>query len=389
VLSTDAGDDMYLNVYNSSLTLNNADESASAALQAESGQISETLDNPYTVNYGSGYGTYVIGRAVETFAGSEINVGTYATIFTGGSATYTALEAGQTYELKNHAGETTAVYEAAEDKVTTIHSDTFGFMAHQNSNTITLEKGTVVDSGYATFLVKTGSSNQVLTATIDDTVITNGGVLIQVMDNDDATTGGMMSTDDPLNTNGGSQNFKPYHTENAGFDNNIATADSEVQTFTFTNGSYTGNIYNASGSGGLEGNTLKVTFGSGATYSGAIASTSAIHVTYEGSVLVKENGGFAFDNWEEACAFANEYQNTYFTINEYWSIGQVANYVNDNAANVIDIMLEDGAVWQVTGTSLIHSLTISGDSSVIIPEGVVLTVNGTAYTDCVLTADSL
>ena len=389
VLSTDAGDDMYLNVYNSSLTLNNADESASAALQAESGQISETLDNPYTVNYGSGYGTYVIGRAVETFAGSEINVGTYATIFTGGSATYTALEAGQTYELKNHAGETTAVYEAAEDKVTTIHSDTFGFMAHQNSNTITLEKGTVVDSGYATFLVKTGSSDQVLTATIDDTVITNGGVLIQVMDNDDATSGGMMSTDDPLNTNGGSQNFKPYHTENAGFDNNIATADSEVQTFTFTNGSYTGNIYNASGSGGLEGNTLKVTFGSGATYSGAIASTSAIHVTYEGSVLVKENGGFAFDNWEEACAFANEYQNTYFTINEYWSIGQVANYVNDNAANVIDIMLEDGAVWQVTGTSLIHSLTISGDSSVIIPEGVVLTVNGTAYTDCVLTADSL
>ena len=389
VLSTDAGDDMYLNVYNSSLTLNNADESASAALQAESGQISETLDNPYTVNYGSGYGTYVIGRAVETFAGSEINVGTYATIFTGGSATYTALEAGQTYELKNHAGETTAVYEAAEDKVTTIHSDTFGFMAHQNSNTITLEKGTVVDSGYATFLVKTGSSDQVLTATIDDTVITNGGVLIQVMDNDDATNGGMMSTDDPLNTNGGSQNFKPYHTENAGFDNNIATADSEVQTFTFTNGSYTGNIYNASGSGGLEGNTLKVTFGSGATYSGAIASTSAIHVTYEGSVLLQETSGFAFDNWEEVCAFANEYQNTYFTINEYWSIGQVANYVNDNAANVIDIMLEDGAVWQVTGTSLIHSLTISGDSSVIIPEGVVLTVNGTAYTDCVLTADSL
>ena len=40
-------------------------------------------------------------------------------------------------------------------------------------------------------------------------------------------------------------------------------------------------------------------------------------------------------------------------------------------------------------TSLIHSLTISGDSSVIIPEGVVLTVDGTAYTDCVLTADSL
>ena len=388
VLSTDSGDDMYLNVYNSRLTLNNADESAAAALQEDGGQISETLDNPYTVNYGSGYGTYVIGRAVETFAGSEMNVGTYATIFTGGSATYTALEAGQTYELKNHAGEVTATYEATEDKATVIHSDTFGFMAHQNSNSITIEKGTVVDSGYATFLVKTGASNQTLTATIDDAVIKNGGVLIQVMDNDDATNGGMMSADDPLNTNGGSQNFIPYHTESAGFDNSIATADSEVQTFTFTNGAYTGNIYNASGSGGLEANTLKVTFGSGATYSGAIASTSAIHVTYDGSLWVKENGGFAFDNWEEACAFAGEYQNTYFTINEYWGIGQVANYVNDNAANVIDITLTDGAVWEVTGTSLIHSLTISGNSSVIIPEDITLTVNGTDYTGCTLPAGS-
>ena len=388
VLSTDAGDDMYLNVYNSSLTLNNADETAAAALQAEDGQISETLDNPYTVNYGSGYGTYVIGRAVETFAGSEINVGTYATIFTGGSATYTDLEAGQTYELKNHAGETTAVYEATEDKVTAIHSDTFGFMAHQNSNSITLEKGTVVDSGYATFLVKTGSSSQVLTATVDDTAITNGGVLIQVMDNDDATNGGMMSTDDPLNTNGGSQNFKPYHTETAGFNTDQATADGTVQTFTFTNGTYTGNIYNASGSDGLNGNTLNVTFGAGSQYSGAIASTSAIHVTYDGSAWIRENGGFAFDDAETAAAFAEQYQNTSFTINEYWSIGQVANLVNDNGANAISITLTNDAVWQVTGTSLISTLEIQDQAQVVIPAGTVLTVGGTAYTDCVLTADS-
>ena len=389
VLSTDAGDDMYLNVYNSSLTLNNADESAAAALQAEGGQISETLDNPYTVHYGSGYGTYAIGRAVETFAGSEINVGTYATIFTGGSAIYTALEAGQIYELKNHVGETTAVYEASEDKVTAIHSDTFGFMAHQNSNTIVLEKGTVVDSGYATFLVKTGHSNQTLTATIDDSTITNGGVLIQVMDNDDATNGGMMSMDDPLNTNGGSQNFKPYHTETAGFNTAQASSDGTEQTFTFTNGTYTGNIYNASGSDGLNGNALNVTFGAGAQYSGAIASTAAIHVTYDGSVLVKENGGYAFDNANEAADFAAQYQNTSFTINEYWSIGQVANLVNDNGANAINVILTDDAVWQVTDTSLVSPVTIQDQAQVIIPAGIVLTIGGTDYTDCMLTVDSL
>ena len=387
VLSTDAGNNMALNIYNSSLTLNNADESASAALQAEGGQISETLDNPYTVNYGSGYGTYVIGNASETFAGVQVNVGTYATIFTGGSAIYTSLEAGKTYELKNSAGETTATYEATEDKVTKIHSDTFAFMAHQDRNNITVENGTVVDSGYATFLVKTGSSNQALTATVDNAVITNGGVLIQVMDNDDATNGGMMSTDDPLNTDGGSQNFKPYHTEEAGFNTSEASSDSTVQQFAFTNGSYTGNIYNASGSDGLNGNTLNVTFGTDSQYSGAIASTSAIHVTYDGSVMVKENGGYAFDNAEEAASFAAQYQNTSFTINEYWSIGQVANLVNSNGANAINITLTDDAVWNVTGTSLITSLSISGDAKVVIPAGVTLTVGDTVYTDCVLTAD--
>ncbi len=389
VLSTDAGDDMYLNVYNTSLTLNNADESAAAPLQAEGGQISETLDNPYTVNYGSGYGTYVIGRAVETFAGAEINVGTYATIFTGGSATYTALEAGRTYELKNHQGETTAEYTAAEDKVTEIHSDTFGFMAHQNENSISVEKGTVVDSGYATFLVKTGASNQVLTASVDDAQITNGGVMIQVMDNDDATNGGMMDADDPENTNGGSQNFKPYHTEDAGFNTDAASASGTVQTFTFSNGDYTGNIYNASGSDGLEGNTLNVTFGEGTTYSGAIASTAAIHVTYDGSQAVKANGGYAFDDEETAAAFAEQYQNTSFTIEEYWSIGQVANLVNDNGGNAVNVTLTGDAVWNVTGTSLIASLTIEEDAQVVIPEGTVLSVNGIEYTDCILTAQGI
>ncbi len=389
VLSTDAGTDMALNVYNTTLTLNNADESAAAPLQAEDGEISQTLDNPYTVNYGSGYGTYAIGNAVETFAGATINAGTYATIFTGGSATYTALEAGETYALTNAAGESTATYTATEDKATEIHSDTFGFMAHQGGNAIAIEKGTVVDSGYATFLVKSGSSNETLTATVDDATITNGGVLIQVMDNDDTTNGGMMDADDPENTNGGSQNFKPYHTEDAGFNTDAASAGSTAQTFAFTNGTYTGNIYNASGSDGLEGTALNVTFGIGAEYTGAIASTSAIHVTYDGSVALKANGGAAFDNAEEAAAFAAQYQNTSFTIEEYWSIGQVANLVNDNGANTVNVTLTDDAAWNVTGTSLVESLTIGDDAQVIVPEGVTLTVSGVEYTNCTLTAQDL
>ena len=53
-----------------------------------------------------------------------------------------------------------------------IHSDTFGFMAQQNENSITIEKGAAADSAYAAFLVKTGASNQVLTASVDDALHT-------------------------------------------------------------------------------------------------------------------------------------------------------------------------------------------------------------------------
>ena len=388
VLSTDAGSNMYLNVYNTSLTTTNADESA-YPLQEEGGQITETLDNPYTENYGSGYGTYAIGNAVETFAGATINVGTYATIFTGGTGIYTALEAGETYELLNSAGEVTATYEAQEDKATVINSDTFGFMAHQDSNKIVLEKGTTVNSGYATFLVKSGSSNETLTAEIDDAVLNNGGVLIQVMDNDDATNGGMMAADDEANTNGGSQNFIPYHEEETGFFEGEASADSSQQNFTFNNGEYNGNIYNASGSDGLQGTALNINLGSGAVLNGAAAATSAVHVTYDGSVQVKENGGAAFDDAQEAEKFAEEYQNTYFTIDEYFSMGHVANMIHDNGANSIQMTLSGDAVWNVTGTSLITSLTAEGDAQVVVPAGVILTVGEKEYTDCVITAETL
>ena len=108
------------------------------------------------------------------------------------------LEDGQTWKLKNSAGETAATYNSSEDKGITIHSEAFGFIAHQNDNSIILEKGTVLNSLYTTFLVRSRSSNETLTATIDDAKNTNGVVLTQVVDNDDATNSGMINADDEL-----------------------------------------------------------------------------------------------------------------------------------------------------------------------------------------------
>ncbi|MBQ3981853.1 MAG: hypothetical protein II631_07390, partial [Treponema sp.] len=97
----------------------------------------------------------------------------------------------------------------------------------------------------------------------------------------------------------------------------------------------------------------------------------------------------AFDGADETTAFAEQHQNTSFTINEYWSIGQVANLVNDNGANTVNVTLTGDAVWNVTGIPLIASLTIEEDARVIVPDGITLTVNGVDYTGCTLTADSI
>ena len=130
VLSTDSGSNMKLNVVNTTMDLTGSDK----IMQADGTYQDENGDpNPYTTR--SGYGTYVIGNADEQFLGVTMNVGTYGSIFTGGSGTYTNLEAGQTYELLDANGEVTEVYEATEDKVTTINSDTFGFMSHQGTDT--------------------------------------------------------------------------------------------------------------------------------------------------------------------------------------------------------------------------------------------------------------
>ena len=389
VLSTDSGSNMYLNIYNTSLTLMNVDESAAAPLQEDGGEISTTNDNPYTTTAGSGYGTYVIGNAVETFAGATLNVGTYGSIFTGGSATYTSLESGTTYTLSSATGEDDITYTSSVTKVTTINSDTFGFMIHQSANYITIEKGTIINSGYATFLVKSGSSNETVTATIDDATITNGGVLIQIMDNDDATNGGMMGTEDDANTNGGNMNFYPYHAENEGFNTDEAENDGSVQSFTFSNGDYTGNVYNASGSdnsnyGPLDATTLELVIESTATLTGAVASTAAIHVTYEGSQVVLANGGDAYDTIEDAAEIL-EYQNTYFTIDEYYSIGQVANLINYNGGNDINVTVN--GTWYVDGTSVISSL--SGTGTVVIAEGVSLTIGTVTITTGEYTSEEI
>ena len=410
ILSTDSGSNMKLNVVNSTMDLTGNDK----IMQADGTYKDENGDpNPFTKR--SGYGTYVIGSADEQFLGVTMNVGTYASIFTGGSGTYTNLEAGKTYELMDANGEVSETYEAAEDKATVINSDTFGFMSHQGEDTINLEGGTEVNSGYASLLIKNTQGDTTVNVSDGATLNSDNGILMQVMDNDDSTTG--------MNTE--TFSFNTTHEEPAGWpseNGNISTemsSDSEtteagdmegmigadgnmgggdmgappegmppeggpggpggpggeggssgpvVNHLNVTGTELTGDIYNGSGYYGQTAAGIEVNLGKDAVLNGAAAQTETIHtdaINYTSKVL------------PEGTSAEDAGQLTSFTIAEYYNIGHVANRFYNNGDNTLVMNLTDNAVWNVTGDCLLSSLTIGDDAVVEAQNGTLeMTVDG-------------
>lgn len=368
VVSTDAGKNMLLMIIDSKLELLGEDQE----------------DDPFSTNYGSGYGTYAIGNAYEYFYGAEINVGTYATIITGGHLFFDESVAGQEYKVYEQDTVGTGIFDedmfgvsermklVDSDRVvfdgligkgnkSVINSDAFGFMAH-GMGSVTLSGETIVNTNNATFLFKVGNLDVNVT---DGTELnTADGVILQMMDNDDSLVGvdmGVPGYNGPV--------FLNEYKEAAGWhsgdpDGNSKDGGAPVN-FTATDVTLEGDFYNGSGNyyvegmgggGAYTGNALNITLGTGVTLKGAIASTEVMHVD--------ENGK----------------QNTYFTINEYYYLGHMANQPNFNGANVINVELKDGAVWTVDGECLLQSLKIGAGCSVVVPAGYTITVDGEVVT---------
>eukprot|EP00727_Mastigamoeba_balamuthi_P011934 m51a1_g7363 hypothetical protein (647) ;mRNA; f:51345-53422 len=338
VLSLDSGRYHRLNIFNSKVSTTGADY----ALQQTNSDGTRLFNstNPYTSR--SGYGTYVIGSGAQYFYGATISVGTYTSIFTGGSATFKALSKGTAIGIVSAKGEALSSYTPAEDKVTIV-SDTFGFMAHQETNTLVIAEGTEVTSEYATLLVKTGCD---LTATVSggSKLVARNGILVQLMDNDDTTTG--------IDS---SQNFITTHTEAAGWPTSSASGKASAHTasITLTDITVSGDVYNGCGYYEQAATALKLKLSGGTVLTGAIAPTATIHVTYAGSRAIAAATVKASESWVS-------YQNTKFTISEYYDIGQVANMIHYNGHNTVSLTIEAGATWKVTSTSLLTSLSNSG-----------------------------
>jgi hypothetical protein len=140
VLSTDAGSNFVLNVIDSTLAI---------LPESEGGMSSGNFS--YSSQYGSGYGSYLIGNATENFYGTTITGTTYGAILTGGTATYQSSNGSIT--LKNADGDTVGTY-TGKNQVSSIDS-VFGFMSH-NSGVISVLDGTQVNAQDAVFLYKAG-----------------------------------------------------------------------------------------------------------------------------------------------------------------------------------------------------------------------------------------
>ncbi len=346
-LSTDSGSQMHLIVVNSDIKVEN-----------------------------SGYGTYNIGSATEDFYGVRMDVATIGIIHTGGQSTIRSSRAGEEINVAKMDGDTDEYgFQAEGAAVTAVSSrssrpseivaGSFGIMAHQGTNVVNILDKTSITSGDAMFLIK-GGNNYI---NVDDSLLkSESGVLLQLFDNDDPAVGLDMGTEwgiDDLfygHTYGMHMpTFNESFTEGEGYSSEFGGmtdyGTSGICDLTLSNGNYEGDIWNstgylvqgAMGPASATGYDVTVTIGEGATLKGFVSAGEFSHVEKD---LAVGNG-----DWSDA---------------EY--LGHVTNQVYWNGYNNIDVVVEEGAIWIVTGSDqddaegIITSLTNNGRIIGIITE---------------------
>ena len=298
--------------------------------------------NSVVTNTGdSGYGTYAIGNATEYLLGTEFNVGSYATIFTGGNATYGDSDPETVAALNTRLGLglRDAELRALKPRPTVVNSRQWGFMWHAPANNLAITGGTVVNSPHATFLNK----GQQIVVTVDGSkgarLNPGDGIIVQVMDNDDPG---------PVMVNGVLENAGVY-TEPAGepakdtaFNVTVAHEGDSVLSFTATE--LAGNFYN-----GMRAALNLVLHFAASQVTGVISASLAEHF-----VKVIDSS-----NW--------------------WELGHVSNTARPAINNGVIVTLADGSNWTVTGTSYLTALTLDATSTVTGSRGekITMTVDGT------------
>jgi hypothetical protein len=310
--------------------------------------------------YGTGYGAYLIGDCDERYYGSTVEGATFGAIAREGSAVYASSN-----------GEINVVSATGEDLGTvqgqgnvSVINCVFGAMTHSSEDiSISYTDGTIVNTEESTIVYRSSGHANFL---FDEAELNPGnGIIIQMIDDDDSTVGmGDMST----------MGFNTTLVEAAGMPSATgnetgATDNNEEVNATLTNGDYAGDFYNGTGYYGQAGDVMNVTVGEGATLEGTIALTETFHgVAYspeavafaeaaDGVEYVFIDSDFQVTDKEADAAYI---QFTQFTINQYYMLCRMENHVYNNGYSGINVTVENGGVWTVSGESLINYLKVDG-----------------------------
>lgn len=364
LLSTDSGSNMTINVVDSELI---------ALPESEGGSDSGWRIFGYDEDaYGSSYGSYYIGNPTQYYFGSTISGVTYAAIITGAEKGVYASSNG-TLELVDASDEPMRTIEGKGQP--TVINGVFGFMQHNSINDgIYVIDGTIINSADAIVIYKAANGNYVF----DEAELNSGnGVLFQMIDNDDDSRigGSPMSASVGFDEVYSDTKIASYGEGFPGVNYEAATkSGGNTVNIAYSNGEYTGNIYNGTGYYGQSGDNLVVTLGENAVLNGDVALTSTIKgvpysaeaiegIEYYGDdikyILLDAEGNVTEDEAEAAFIQITEY-----TIRQYFLQGHVENLIHFNGVSTAEVVVEDGAVWNVAGESLLTSLVVE-DGAVV------------------------
>jgi hypothetical protein len=325
------------------------DSGADCTLVAVNSKVANTGD--------SGYGTYVIGNATEYLLGTQFDVGSYATIFTGGTASYGDSDRETVAALNKSLGLglTDRELRALTPRPTVVNSRQWGFMWHDASS-LAISGGTVVNSPHATFLNK----GQQLSVTVDGAkgarLNPGDGILVQVIDNDDPG---------PVMVNGVLENAGVYSqpagepAKDTSFD--VTVAHDSDSVFSFYDIKLDGDFYN-----GLRGGAAS----SGTGGPGGPGPASALNLVL--NFTASKVTGVA------TSTLSTHHVDTIDSSN-WWELGHVSNEARPAINNGVIISLARRSTWIVTGTCHLTSLSLDATSAVTGAHGkkVTMTVDGT------------
>ena len=341
VLSTDSGSGV-LNATDTVAVIGELCDADEAEVTAEVNGVAYNA-RVFAAGEGSGYITYCDGFD-DNFYGCSFYAPDYIAILTGGTFDFCASDNNRGYG----------------------YSDRIGFMSHGSAYTMYVSESDfdVSDTFY------TVKSTGAVDITLDDVTVNlfgqdaYSGVLFQFMDNDDTGTDANDLEMDIVDLT-----YDDYMAvEPAASD---ASSEPVVKTVTIMNSDLAGDIYNSVGSSNnastlttydgstnllssWSANTVAITLDN-STLTGAISTSYAQHCDAEGNVI----GGQFFFN-KNATPMDGTAENTY----DYLTSGRLLNTPAYNGYSNITVTLTNGAVWNVTGTSIIGDLEV-GDGCTV------------------------